>query len=260
MRLKIFASLAVLTTISLSAPAQAENLKHLNQLLATKECPHCQLVGTGLVMLNLSGANLKGANLTNANLSRANLAGANLSGANLTGASLHGANLTGANLTGANLNGTDLGGAYLFNANLTDTNLKNAQVQGAMGIPALAATAEQFHKWGLAEARKTNFPGAIENFNRAITVDSEYAPAYLARALTFYRLGNEPDANKDAKKAAKLFQAQNNKAGYEASTNFIENMELARKNAEENKKRGGGGINIGQIFGSVASLALQFLF
>ncbi|MGK7918218.1 MAG: pentapeptide repeat-containing protein [Prochloraceae cyanobacterium] len=258
MRLKIFASIAVLTTISLSAPAQAENLKHLNQLLATKQCPNCELMGTGLVMLNLSGANLKGANLTQANLSRANLAGADLSGANLTGTSLHGANLTGANLTGANLTGTDLRSAYLFNANLTDTSLENAYVEGTMGIPARAATAEQFHKWGLAEARQSNFPAALENFDRAITVDSKYAPAYLARALTFYRLGNEPKANKDARKAAELFKAQKNESGYVASTNFMENMELARKNAEENKK--GEGMDIGKIFSSVASLALQFLF
>ena len=256
MKLNIFISTTLLTFASLSTPAFSENLQHTNKLLATKQCQQCDLSGTGLVMANLSGARLAGANLSNANLSRANLAGADLRGANLTGTSLYGANLSGANLKGAIFNTTDLRGTYLTNADLTNTNLGNTRIDGAIGIPNNAGTAQQFHEWGINEARKTNFIAAIEHFNRAIATDAEYAPAYLARALTLYRLGNESGAKIEAQKAAELFTIQNNKSGTIAANNFIENMELAREIAN---KKAPGDTKIGRIFSTVASMALQFL-
>ncbi|MDJ0718961.1 MAG: pentapeptide repeat-containing protein [Prochloraceae cyanobacterium] len=256
MKLKIITSTAVLGVISLSAPAMAENIQHLSELLSTNQCSHCDLIGSGLVMADLSGADLRGANLTNANLSRANLIGADLSGANLTGASLYGANLSGADLSSTNLAGTDLRDAYLVGANLDNNSLEKAYMQGAIGIPEEAATEKLFYSWGMNEASTQNFLGAIEYFDRAIALDPEYARAYLARAVALYRLGNEAGSIKDAEIAAKIFENRENKAGYEASKDFINNIKLASQPVEEKPESNG---NIGRLFLSVTSLALQFL-
>ncbi|MDJ0726244.1 MAG: pentapeptide repeat-containing protein [Prochloraceae cyanobacterium] len=256
MKLNIFLSTTLLSFVSLATPAFSENLQHTNQLLATKQCQQCDLSGTGLVMANLSGAKLAGANLSHANLARANLSGADLRGADLSGTSLYGANLTGANLEGAILNNTDLRATYLNNAEIRSTNLGNARIDGAIGIPHNAGTAQQFHQWGINEANKTNFVAAIEHFNRAIATDKQYADAYLARALSLYRLGNESGAKVDALKAAELFAAQNNQIGETAANNFIENMQIAREIAH---KKQPGDTKFGRVLSSVASLALQFL-
>ena len=61
--------LATTLFFSLSTPLLAENLSHLSQLLSTKECPFCDLSGSGLVMSNLAGAKLNGANLSQAAIS-----------------------------------------------------------------------------------------------------------------------------------------------------------------------------------------------
>ncbi|MGK7873022.1 MAG: pentapeptide repeat-containing protein [Xenococcaceae cyanobacterium] len=257
MKPTILATAAVLTTISLSAPAQAENLQHISQLLSTKKCPLCDLSNAGLVMANLSRAQLRGADLSHANLSRANLTGADLSGADLSGASLHGANLSGANLTGANLNGTDLGNAYLVNANLTGVSLETAYVQGAIGIPNNAGTPELFYGWGVVEAKKGNYTAAIEHYTKAMSIDPKFAPAYLGRGFAYYRLGKEAEANQDAQIAAKLFEEQENTSGYQTSQNFIQAMELAR-NASNNQEDGGSG-SFNNIFRGVAALLLQFI-
>jgi uncharacterized protein YjbI with pentapeptide repeats len=103
--------------------AQTADIK---RLLATNQCPGC----------NLSGANLANANLRFANLVSANLSGANLSGASLIGANLNDANLTGADLKSAKLNGarmmrTNLNGARLVEANLLGANLIGASLNGA---------------------------------------------------------------------------------------------------------------------------------
>ncbi|MFM6437017.1 MAG: pentapeptide repeat-containing protein, partial [Microcystis panniformis] len=76
--------------LNLSLVGYGEDLNHLQQLLSTRQCPQCDLSGSGLVQSNLVGAKLNGANLVGANLSQANLSGADLSGANLTSASLFG--------------------------------------------------------------------------------------------------------------------------------------------------------------------------
>lgn len=258
MKPTLIASFAVLGTLSLSLSSQAENLAHVSQLLSTKQCPQCDLSGTGLVMANLSGANLSRANLIQANLSQANLSGSDLSGANLSGASLNGANLSGANLSGASLHGADLRGAYLINANLTGVKLDTAYVQGAIGIPHSVGTPELFYSWGMIETRQGNFSAAIENYNKALTTDPDFAPAYLARGIAYYRLGNEPQAIKDAQTADQLFVLQQNTNGSQASQNFIQGIELARQAEEESKEQKGGGL--GGIIQGVVPFLLQFLF
>ncbi len=246
----------LLTTVFVSLPCFAENLAHLSQLLQTKECQQCDLYNAGLAMANLNGANLRSANLMNANLSRANLAGADLSYANLMGASLHGANLTGANLTGAILNGADLRNAFLTNAILTNAQLNNTQVLGAVGISQDAVSAEQFYLWGLAEDKKGNYQGALNNYNKALQLNSEFAPAYLGRAVINSRLGNTPKAVEYAKKAAELFEKQNNKEGQELSTKFIAFIQRREEiEADEGAK---GSPQFVQILNTIGPLLLKF--
>ena len=241
MKLTILTTAALLTTISLSAVANAENLQQTQQLLSTKECAQCDLSNAGLVLSDLAGANLSGANLSRANLSRTNLAGADLSGADLSGASLNGANLAGANLSGANLSGTDLRDAYLVNAKLYGTTLNTAYVQGAIGIPQYAGTLEDFYAWGVAEARRGNHRAAIDNFNQVLSLKPDFAAAFLARGIALYKLGNEAGATQDAQRAGALFTVQGNTVGYQASQNFIQAMEIART-----PPKSGGGSSIGE--------------
>ena len=84
-----------LTAFALAAFATSLSMAfdggHIGQLLTTKNCENCDLVG----------ANLRRQNLPNANLRGADLRGAILRGADLRGAVLYSANLRGADLTGA---------------------------------------------------------------------------------------------------------------------------------------------------------------
>lgn len=245
----------VLAASSFALPVRADNIQHTNQLLATKQCPSCDLRNAGFVLSDLKGADLQGADLSYANLSRADLTGANLMGANLTGTSLNGANLMGAILIGANLMGTDLRGAYLVNANLAGTDLRSAYLQGSYGIPDYAGTPENFHAWGAIEAQNGNYRAAIDRYNTAITLNPQFAPAYLGRGLALFRLGNYGAAQQDAKVASALFENQKNLSGVEAAKNFAEVIEVARQPMGQ-----GGGGNIGNIITGIGSLLLRFLF
>ena len=262
MKLIILTAATLLTTTSLSAMcdalaplrANAENLEHTQQLLATKQCPKCELSNAGLVLANLAGANLSGADLSRANLSRANLMGADLSGANLSGASLSGANLSGANLSGANLSGTDLRDAFLVNAQLFGTNLSTAFVQGAIGIPQYAGTAEDFYAWGVVESERGDYRAAIENYNKALSLKSDFAPAILARGVARYNLGDVSGGSQDAQIAATLFSIQQNTAGYQLSQNVVTGIEIAR-----NPPKARSGSSVGNFLVSLGSVLFQLL-
>lgn len=257
MKLSVLSATTVVSLFSFTLPVQAENLMHTNQLLTTGECMQCDLSSVGLVLAELSGANLRGANLSRANLSRANLAGADLRGANLTGASLNGANLAGADLSGANLSSTDLRDAYLAGAYLYGTDLSVAYIQGAIGIPNYVGTPEQFNAWGVMEANNGNYNAALEHYNRSLSLDPEFAPAYLGRSLVFYRLGNEAQAVQNAAIASQLFEMQGHTRGKEMSNQFLEKIELAR---EAQKNRNTGGVSpIERFLGGVGSFLLQLL-
>ncbi|MGH8003034.1 MAG: pentapeptide repeat-containing protein, partial [Brasilonema sp.] len=204
------AAFLTLTLISLNQTAQAANIEHVKQLLASKQCQNCDLTGAGLVMADLSGADLSGANLAGANLSRANLSGADLRGANLSGVGLFGANLSGANLSGANLQNADLRNTYLVNAQLNGVILNKINLQGAIGIPSQIATHKEFYTWGVTEAEKGNQQQAIDYFNQAIFRKPDYAGAYLARSVVRYQIFDRQGAFQDAQVAEKLFTSQNN--------------------------------------------------
>ncbi len=238
-----------------SSPVQAESVEDLSLLLSTKKCSLCNLSGAGLVMANLSGANLVGANLAGANLSQANLTGANLSGANLAGTSFNGANLTGANLAGAILDGTDLRNAYLINANFIATSLEKAYLQGAIGTPTNAGTPELFYGWGLLETRKGNFKSAITNYDKALSLNPEFAPGYLGLSLAYLKLGNETVAKQNAEYAVALFKQQDNQNGVETTENFLKNLQ----SIEEARTRQAGTPQLDSIVRGVASIALKLL-
>ncbi|MBE9126445.1 MULTISPECIES: pentapeptide repeat-containing protein [unclassified Coleofasciculus] len=254
MKRAILATAALITATNVSAIATAENLQHIQQLLSTKDCSQCDLQNAGLVMAELVGANLSGADLSRANLSRANLMGADLTQANLSGASLNGANLAGANLSGAILEGTDLRDAYLANAQLFGTNLSNAYIQGTIGIPQYAGTAEDFYAWGVIEAERGNYNAAIEKYNQALSIKSDFAPAFLARGVARFRLGDEAAATSDAQIASQLFTEQNDPFGYQASQNLIQLVELALNPPEVRERP-----SLGNALVGIGSLLLRFL-
>ncbi len=254
LKLTLLTTAALLSATNLNTIAQAENLQHTQQLLSTKQCQQCDLSNAGLVLADLAGADLSGADLSRANLSRANLAGANLSGANLTGTSLNGANLNGANLSGANLESTDLRDAILLNASLYGTSLKTAYIQGTLGIPQYAGTAEDFYAWGVVEADRGNYRDAIGKYNQALSLKPDFAPAYLARSVALLNLSNYKAASQDAQVAATLFSVQQNPRGYQLAQNMIQGIAIA-----QNPPKARSRTSLGNALVSIGSLLLQFV-
>lgn len=253
MKTQILATATFFATISFSQTTQAANPEQIRQLLASKRCQNCDLTGAGLVMADLSGADLSGANLAGANLSRANLSGANLSHTNLSGAVLFGVNLTDAKLNGAIVSGADLRNTYLVNAQLTGVNIQQANLQGAIGIPLQIATPEEFYAWGVAENQQGNQQHAIDYFNQAIAMKSDYAGAYLARGIARYQLFDRQSALQDAQTAVKLFGSQNNTDGLQTAQAFIQELQTP-----PNDKVSAGKPNLTDLVGSLGSLLLQF--
>lgn len=245
--------IAVLSTICLASPALAGNPEHIKQLLATKQCEGCDLSGEGLVLANLSGANLRGANLSSANLSQANLSGADLSGANLSGASLYGANLSNTKLDGSDLTGADLRNAYLANVGLVDAKLNATNLQGAIAIPNQAGKPEDFYRWGIAQGQKGDPQGAIEYFNQALSINSKYAPAYMARGVARYQLLDRAGAMRDAQRAKMLFLTQRNNNGYQTAQAFVQELQTPQTAIPKSKP------NFFNFLGGVSSLLLKFL-
>lgn len=252
MKLPIVATIALVTTICMTAPASSADSEHIRQLLETKECQRCDLSSAGLVLANLSGATLRGANLSGANLSRANLSGADLRGANLNGASLFGANLSGAKLSGADLSGVDFRESYLVNADLTSANVSGANFQAAIGIPSQVGKAEDFYTWGMAEAQKGEPNGAIEHFNQALSINPKFAPAYMARSVARYQLLDRPGAIQDAQLAEQLFLAQGNISGSQTAQTYIKELQTLPSTPKSDS-------GFMSVLGGIASFALQFL-
>lgn len=251
----LIATTALLTTICIAPRAIAGSAEHIRQLLATKKCVSCDLSGEGLVMANLSGASLQGANLSGANLSRANLSGADLTGANLSGASLYGANLSEAKLSEADLTGADLRDSYLANADLVSAKLNGTSLQGAIGIPTAAAVKpEDFYRWGIAQGQKGDPKGAIEYFNSALSINSSYAPAYMARGIARYQLLDRAGAMRDAQQAEKLFFTQRDILGYKTAQAFVQELQSPQTSSVSKGKP-----NFFNFLGGAASLLLRMM-
>ena len=257
MKLRTFAIATLLTTTSLVSAAKAEDLQHLQQLLSTKECQRCNLTRAGLVQADLAYANLSGADLRGANLSRANLSYTDLTGANLSGAALFGANLTGARLSNAQLNGTDLREAYMVDVELTGANLNSTLLKGAIGLPLNALGAQNLYQWGVVEADRGNYEGAIENYSHAIAVDPRFGQAYMDRALAYAQIGDYAKARADSTRAGELFSADGNSEAVLLSQRFNETLEAVEK--RKRKGNGGGGGSFLNFLGSLGSVVLPFL-
>jgi len=259
--LSLLTALTLLLPLGLAAPAQAENLTHLRQLLANRTCQQCDLSRAGLVYANLAGADLRNADLSEANLTRADLRNANLRGVNLRGAVLTGADLSGADLSGANLQGADLREAYLTNANLVDTRMEGAQLHGAIGLPERVLPAEGYYRWALVEGQRGNFQGAIQYLDRAIAMEPELAGAYLARGIMRFRSDDWEGALEDGRRAERLYVAMGSSRGQQTATQFItgiEELQQAQQDAiaqEERDRRNGRFMS---FLGSVAGLLFQF--
>ena len=236
MKLRILAAATLLSAIAPIAPAPAENIQHTQQLLATRQCPNCDLSSAGLVLANLTGANLKGADLRLANLSRANLTGADLSGANLSGA--------------------DLRSAYLSDANLLNANLTNAQLLGVRGMPTNIGTAEDFYRLGVLEAQAGNYRNAIDYYNQAMNLKSDLAAVYFARSMSRADLGDFSGAAQDAARANQLFTTQGNPQGQDLSKQLSEAIVARQKPTEP---RTGGSGNLMSLLGSIGSVLVKLI-
>jgi uncharacterized protein YjbI with pentapeptide repeats len=244
---------ALVTVLGISLPAYAENLEHSRQLLATKQCPRCDLSRSGFVFADLSGANLSQANLVGANLSQSNLQGADLRGANLAGASLNGANLTGARLDGANLAGADLRKSYLTGASVVGTITEGAYLQGAIGLAASVGTIDDFYRWALEDEQRQNYVSAIQNYTQVIARKAEFAPAYLGRSAARMRTGDRKQAIADAREAERLFKAQGDSANAEAATKIAILFETPISDDKIDK----GKPNFGQALIGILGSAMQ---
>ncbi|WP_446011389.1 pentapeptide repeat-containing protein [Candidatus Electrothrix sp.] len=105
-----------ITAVASWASSEEEVRENLQQLIATKQCPSCNLRGAALTRMDLQGANLQGADLSGAKLSLTNLSNADLRNAVLQNAVLGGADFAGADLRGVDFTGAQLAGAYLKEA------------------------------------------------------------------------------------------------------------------------------------------------
>ncbi len=146
---------AILAALSLAGPANAKhNEKEIAQLLATIECPGC----------DLRHANLDGKKLVDADLRGADFRGARLREANLTGARLIGADFRGANLRGAflqrnlqkkstSLRGADLRGAIFRKANPRGALIEGAAWRGANLVEAIWIDGQTCQRGSIGECK-----------------------------------------------------------------------------------------------------------
>lgn len=259
--LSFLTALAVVLPLGIAAPAQAENLTHLRQLMSTRACQQCDLRRAGLVYGDLEGADLRNADLSEANLSRADLRNADLRGANLRGAVLTSADLSGADLSGANLQGADLREAYLTEANLADARLEGAQLHGAYGLPQRILPAEGYYRWALVEGQRGNYEGAIQYLNNAIELEPELAGAYLARGIMRFHSNDWEGAIEDGNRAERLYVAIGSTRGQQTAVQFvsgIESLQEAQEEAIAQEERSRRNSQFMGFLGSVAGMLMQF--
>src|ERR687885_37627 len=149
----------------------------------------------------------------------------------------------------------ELSGAVLSDATLFGTSLRTSYIQGTMGIPQYAGTPEDFYAWGVVESQRGNYKAAIANYNQALTLKSDFAPAFLARSVSRFNLSDYRGATQDAQVAATLFSVQQNSVGYQTAQNVIKGVEIVQ-NPPKARSRGP---SIGDFFISVGSVLLQLV-
>ncbi len=248
-------SITTLLVAGCCLPAYGENLQHLRQLLSSRQCRSCDLVGSGLAYANLVSADLRGADLRGANLSQADLRGADLTGANLMGANLNGAILQGTVFAEANLSQADLRGAYVANADFQGATVSNVQLRGAIGVPLSLLNAQELHNWGVDEVSRGNYGAAIDYYSQAISLEPNRAITTINRSLAYLRLNNLTAAMTDAQRAAALFKEQGNTPAYEATQKLIRDIERVATQRPEAPSTGIG-LEIINGLGSLLPLLL----
>jgi hypothetical protein len=74
--------------------------------------------------------------------------------------------------------------------------------------------------------------------------------------LTYFRLGNDTQANQDALTASNLFEKQQNPQGYQAAQQLIQGMEIARQRGNVEMKDPGP--DVVNLFQTLTSIVLPF--
>lgn len=77
---------------------------------------------------------------------------------------------------------------------------------------------------------------ALDDLNRAIAGNQNNGEAYTYRGQVQAKLGNNKAAIADYQKAARLFAAQSNKAGYTRATNLAKALQQATPTASTQNK------------------------
>lgn len=90
------------------------------------------------------------------------------------------------------------------------------------GIALAPNNAEMYFNRGISQARLKNYQQALTDYNAAIRLQPNYALAYSNRGLLYAQLKSNPAATADLNTAAKLFQQQNNPAGYDSVMRKLE--------------------------------------
>jgi tetratricopeptide (TPR) repeat protein len=71
-------------------------------------------------------------------------------------------------------------------------------------IPLQSKIKNLYHNRGWSWISKQNYDAAIDDFNKALDRDDDFAPAYYGRAMAWYKKGDYQQAAIDAKDAIKL--------------------------------------------------------
>jgi uncharacterized protein YjbI with pentapeptide repeats len=210
-----------------------EEEEKIAQVIATKECRKCDLVGVDLRGANLSEANLSEANLNSADLRLADLRLADLTEVNLSEANLNSANLSEANLSEANLNSADLRLADLRLADLTGANLSRANLNSADLRLADLTGANLL----LAQLYKTDL--SFADLSGATVLRVELSGANLTGAIVPWSDPKDIETYEDAKIDFKNELAKEKRKREEEAERLVEEMqkeEEAKRLAEEKRK------------------------
>lgn len=132
----------------------------------------------------------------------------------------------------------DFDQALRLNPDHADAYNKRGTVRGQMGDPKGALTefdqalrrapnfTDAYYNRGLAHTQLGNLQGAIADYNQVIRSNPNLAEAYGNRGFVHYRLGDKPKAIADFQRAAQIFSAQGNTAGYQQALNFLQLIQL----------------------------------
>jgi tetratricopeptide (TPR) repeat protein len=114
-----------------------------------------------------------------------------------------------------------------FNRGIVYTQLQQypqamADYQRAIDLDPQSTLA--YYNRGFTHHQLQQYPQAIADYDQAIKIDPHYANAYANRGAIYLTMAQYLEAIFDLEKAAKLFQAQNNTAGYQQVMGFLKQL------------------------------------